>query len=284
MTNPNPNPNISTDIIIEPQFLIDYKDDNNYVIIPLVRPDQNIVDNIDNLPKPIIKIINVIANKCAINYSKINNLNNYLEVLDKHKETQTFPDSLMKEFKNILKDDEETKALILKAKLEQIIKSKSLLLIEEIKIFNNRQPLIIDDLEYARTIYQYTNREDFNNTITTILDYYISSKLIEFDTKQKADKLKKEAKKEKLEKKKELDNIPLAINTKDFKKLQDKILNLEKKLKTVRNLKNPNPKPKPKPRSKDKLNSKNKKGKHFPKGRQSKSQTTTSQANTTRRN
>ena len=284
MTNPNPNPNISTDIIIEPQFLIDYKDDNNYVIIPLVRPDQNIVDNIDNLPKPIIKIINVIANKCAINYSKINNLNNYLEVLDKHKETQTFPDSLMKEFKNILKDDEETKALILKAKLEQIIKSKSLLLIEEIKIFNNRQPLIIDELEYARSIYQYTNREDFNNTITTILDYYISSKLIEFDTKQKADKLKKEAKKEKLEKKKELDNIPLAINTKDFKKLQDKILNLEKKLKTVRNLKNPNPKPKPKPKSKDKINPKNKKGKHFQKGRQSKSQTTTSQANTTRRN
>ena len=178
MTNPNPNPNISTDIIIEPQFLIDYKDDNNYVIIPLVRPDQNIVDNIDNLPKPIIKIINVIANKCAINYSKINNLNNYLEVLDKHKETQTFPDSLMKEFKNILKDDEDTKALILKAKLEQIIKSKSLLLIEEIKIFNNRQPLIIDELEYDRYIYQYTNREDFNNTITTILDYYISSKLI----------------------------------------------------------------------------------------------------------
>ena len=284
MTNPNPNPNISTDIIIEPQFLIDYKDDNNYVIIPLVRPDQNIFDNIDNLPKPIIKIINVIANKCAINYSKINNLNNYLEVLDKHKETQTFPDSLMKEFKNILKDDEETKALILKAKLEQIIKSKSLLLIEEIKIFNNRQPLIIDELEYARSIYQYTNREDFNNTITTILDYYISSKLIEFDTKQKVDKLKKEAKKEKLEKKKELDNIPLAINTKDFKKLQDKILNLEKKLKTVRNLKNPNPKPKPKPKSKDKINPKNKKGKHFQKGRQSKSQTTTSQANTTRRN
>lgn len=271
-TNPTPNP---IDIEITPQPTIDIHDDQNYIITTLTRPMPDINNKINELPKPIIKMFNDIAHTQAITYSKIENLNNELADLERHKINETLPEFLTKQYKNIFKNDLETKALLMEHKITQLMTSKSLKLIELIKIFNNRTPDTLSQTLEARNTFQFPRNDIF---WTTLLDYYIANQLTEFRNKQNKDKLKKDAKKEKLTKKQELDNIPVVLNTKDFKKLQDKIVNLEKKLtsnKKPNKKKTSNKKTTSKPNS----NQDNKNKKHFKKGRKPKSPTSSSRNN-----
>ena len=251
MTNTNPTPDNTSEMEINPPESIDYTDSSLYTIIPLVHPDGDTYEFMDTLHKSILKLIQTKATHYAIIFSKINNLNNTLKEFKTHKENKTFPETLKKQLKNIFKNSEESKALFMDIKLNETIKTK------------------------------------YQKIFSSILDYFIAIKLIEFKDKQETDLLKKEAKKAKLDKKKEKEETPHIINSKEFKKLQDKITLLEKKIQNKRRDKtNPNPsnsKSTSKTKYNSNSNSKKPNVKHFQKGRKAKSQPTTPRQNTTRR-
>ena len=287
MTNTNPTPDNTSEMEINPPESIDYTDSSLYTIIPLVHPDGDTYEFMDTLHKSILKLIQTKATHYAIIFSKINNLNNTLKEFKTHKENKTFPETLKKQLKNIFKNSEESKALFMDIKLNETIKTKSLKAIEEIKIFNSRADITLKKLEFALNLLEYPNTTEYQKIFSSILDYFIAIKLIEFKDKQETDLLKKEAKKAKLDKKKEKEETPHIINSKEFKKLQDKITLLEKKIQNKRRDKtNPNPsnsKSTSKTKYNSNSNSKKPNVKRFQKGRKAKSQPTTPRQNTTRR-
>jgi len=255
--------------------IIDINDPNNYIITPLATTSLEVIEKIQTLPKPMMKILNELANTFAITYSTIQNLDKQLGELHDHETNKTIPEYLLKQFKKVLKDDDPIKAYLLNMKLEELIRSKSIKLIEAITVFNSRASTTLRETEYARTTYQIPQEDINENQWIIVLDHLISNILVTFNHKQQKDKKKKEEKQEKLMKKREESNIPQVINTKDFKKLQSKIVKLEKSL-TLKKSKTKT-KGKNKPKNENKNNNKNNPNKsnpkkHFHKGRQQKSQ------------
>jgi len=267
------------------QELPNIYDQRLYNIVPLAAISIDQIKEISNVPQPILKSIHQLAHELAVVHSRITNAKKVILDLREHQANQTYPEVMLKYYKNVLTEDSEQviKASLLDSKIVLSIESKSIKLIEDIRVFNSRASQTLAKTKFARDTFQIHSDNVPDVQWTIIVDYFIALKLCEFQDKQSKDEAVKAKKKLHLEKKRETNSIPAVLTMKDLKKLTDEIAQLKLKVATrpkprqatpaanslARGKKPGKPSTNPKPKGK-KVSSNGKK--NFNKGKQSKSQ------------
>jgi hypothetical protein len=241
----------------------DVNNRNNYNVVALKISEHFNLNFIDNLPKAMIKTITTLAHKHAVHHSRITNLEKQITELTTHKTNQTTPEFIIKQYKNILTKPEEAplKAALMISKIEQLIHQRQVQLIETITIFNARFNDLSTATELSLRLFRnspvYLNPAHVNIALPSFLDFNIINKLCDFDSKQAADRAKKEAKKKKLEEHRAT-NITTMATSKDIQKINKQLKQLT--IKTTKAL------------NKTSKSPKSPKKVHFQKGKQKKSQ------------
>lgn len=199
---------------------------------PTLNP-RNLYNNIDinAMPNSLHKILKEIAGKHAKIYSGIINDQLTIEEHQEHLRNETTPEYIIKQHKKTINKEEDRliKAEFLQSKINQAIAKKINLLAEKVIIFRSRQEEIKIATETARNLFNFA--QDDETTLTQFygyVDWLTSDKLVDFNRTQQKNKLKKEQKKAKFDKKKEEDEIPAVVTAKELNKLKEQIENLKK--------------------------------------------------------
>jgi hypothetical protein len=243
-----------------------------------------LVASFTRLPINFKNIVTPFAIKYATITCKIDNLKLRITELEAHLTANTAPDFIIKQFKNILKNENELimKQAMIRMKLNHLLTLKITQTNELIHQLTYRHTSFMTQAGTAvRTIAlsDIPNDQEFWNAY---LDYNISLKLEEFRRKQANDNEIKLKKQLLFTEKTANDSIPVAITQKELKTMNTKLKNLEIKLKT-RPTSNPNKKQAAKRTNTSKSTTKNPK-QDFHNGKQSKSQTASPKPRRTRRN
>lgn len=230
--------------------------------------------------------INRIAAPFVIKYStilcKLDNLKLRINELETHLTQNTAPDFIIKQFKNMLNQENELliKQSIIKMKMNQLLTLKITQANELITEFKNRTTVFMTRI--SAVLATITNSSTPRTSIFWIpyLDYFISLKLIEFQDKQELDKEKKAKKQLLFNTKSTTEAIPVVMTQKELKTLNNKIKNLE--LNQTRTRTNTKKKQANNPTTTSKSNSKPTR-KVFPKRKQNKSQSVPPKPKNTRK-
>ena len=225
---------ITIDPTIEPSVPLE---NNSAQLLPspnLTSTTSIVIESFNKLPNCFKQTVTSFSIKYSTIICRIDNLKLRITELEDHLTENTAPDFIVKQFKNILKQENELliKQAIIKMKMNQLLTLRITQTNELIVEFNNRHVVFQPHINLViQTI--------TDSTIPTspifwnpYLDYFISLKLIEFRVKQALDSEKKAKKQLLFNEKTAADAVPVVITHKELKTLTRKLKKLETKLKT----------------------------------------------------
>jgi hypothetical protein len=188
----------------------------------------------NKLPNIYKNTITPIALKFSTIICKIDNLKTSIDDLSSHLAANTAPDYITKQFKNILKNENEllVKQAVIKLKLNQLNALKIAQTNELIIQFNQRStvstPQLLSITQTLTADYIPTEQSFWES----YLDFHISLKLIDFRRKQALDQEIKAKKQLLFNEKNATDSIPVVFTKKDLRTLDSKLKKLAIKPKT----------------------------------------------------
>jgi hypothetical protein len=222
---------INVDLSIDPINLAQTATNTLAAYPTIKKSSYTLLDEFKLLPNIFKTNIAPIAFKFSTIICRIDNLKLNIDDLSTHLTANTAPDYIIKQFKNILKNENEllAKQAVIRIKVNSLYTLKITQANDLISQFNHRfdisTPLIekmiqkmnISDIPTERTFWE------------PYLDHLISLKLVEFQCKQDRDHEIKAKKLILFNEKKAKDSIPVVITQKVFNNLNNRSKNLVNK-------------------------------------------------------
>lgn len=189
--------------------------------------------DLPELPQALTKVINELAIKYAAVFCNSINLQERINSLNRNKEEGTIPQHMAFKFKNLFTKENETnlRSTMITISIDTELTELQSKFMENSTKFDNR----LQDLE--QTVTNPLNQCRITippNQIVSLFEKTLQNRKLEFILKQDKDKAKKQAKKDRLSSRQEVDNEIATLSNRQVSKLQKEIKDLKTNLAKIK--------------------------------------------------